>query len=408
MHLFSRAFILVVLVLVPGAFLNAQNTGYLPSPSTFPLFRPSTDLGEGYYSNLPLRLSVFTAVGYDDNVFAQHSNQRGSGFTELSLIVGSHIGNERTRLDAELATGLDFYWDRPGRSIDPNISLTLSLSHQLSPRAYLTFNDYFSYAAEPNLQLGVGVTNRVSNYFYTANTLAFGYQWTPRFSTVTSYTANVLYYDNSSIGNSINRLENLIAQQFRFLVLPTVTAVAEYRFGYIDYFSNSGLNSYSNYALGGADLTLSSRLALSFRAGAEFIHYERQQPGQQQDLVDPFVESTLTYQYQPGSDLEWYNRYGVEQSDLGQGYRRTYRTGLKISHRAGERLRLVGAIYYSYNEYVNPSFTENVLDLNLGVTYQINRAFALTAGYTFERDFSDVITRDYYRDRVYLGAIVAF
>ena len=41
-----------------------------------------------------------------------------------------------------------------------------------------------------------------------------------------------------------SRLENLIGQQFRFLVLPTVTAVAEYRFGYIDYFSNSGLNSY--------------------------------------------------------------------------------------------------------------------------------------------------------------------
>ena len=70
MHLLSRAFILVVLVLVPGAFLNAQNTGYLPSPSTFPLFRPNTDLGEGFYSNLPLRLSVFTAVGYDDNIFA--------------------------------------------------------------------------------------------------------------------------------------------------------------------------------------------------------------------------------------------------------------------------------------------------------------------------------------------------
>src|ERR1700731_3783058 len=165
MHLLSRAFILVVLVLVPGAFLNAQNTGYLPSPSTFPLFRPSTDLGDGFSTNLPLPLSVFTAVGYDDNVFAQHRNQRGSGFTELSLIVGSPIGNQRTRLDAELATGLDFYWDRPGRSIDPNISLTLSFSHQLSPRAYLTFNDYLSYASEPNLQLGVVSVNQVSNYF---------------------------------------------------------------------------------------------------------------------------------------------------------------------------------------------------------------------------------------------------
>jgi Putative beta-barrel porin 2 len=403
-----RPFILVLLLLAPSTLLHAQNTGYLPTPASFPLFRPSTDLGEGFYTNLPLRLSVFTAVGYDDNIFAQHSDRKGSGFTEASLIVGSHIGNQRTRLDAELSTGLDFYWDRAGRSIDPNISLNLSFSHQLTPRAYITFRDYLSYTAQPNLQLGVGATNQVSNYFYTSNTLAFGYQWTPRFSTVTSYTANLLYYDKSSIGDALNRLENLIGQQFRFLVVPTVTAVAEYRFGYIDYFSNSGLNSYSNYALGGADLTLGPRLALSFRAGAEFVHYEQQQPGQQQDLTDPFAESTLTYQYQPGAYLEWYNRYGVEQSDLGVGYRRTYRTGLKISHRAGAKLQMVGAVYYSYNEYVNPSFSENVLEVNLGVTYQINRAFALTAGYTFERDFSDVTTRDYYRDRAYLGVLFAF
>jgi hypothetical protein len=52
--------------------------------------------------------------------------------------------------------------------------------------------------------------------------------------------------------------------------------------------------------------------------------------------------------------------------------------------------------------------TENVLDLNVGLTYQINRALAAGAGYTFERDFSDEITRDYYRNRVYLGLSFTF
>jgi hypothetical protein len=407
MQTFCRPLLPVILALSLSTLSNAQTTGYIVTPSNFPLFSPSRDLGEGVYTDVPLRVSLFTGIGYDDNIFAEHSDRRGSGYTQASINVASHIGTHRTRLDANLGLGLDYYWDRPGQSIDPNINLNLTFAHQLNPRILITFSDYLTFASQPNLQLGLG-PNQVSNYFYTSNQLGLGYQWTPRFSTLTSYSANILVYDNSSIGNSLNRLENLISQQFRFLLRPTITAVAEYRFGYIDYFSNSGMNSYSNFILGGADLTLSPRLTFGFRAGVEFRNYEKAQPGQEQDLIYPFGESTLTYQYRPGSYIEWYNRYGLEESDLGVGYRQTFRTGLKISHLFGARLRAIGAGYYSYNDYVNPSLTENVLDLNVGLTYQINRALAASTGYTFERDFSQEITRDYYRNRVYLGLSFTF
>jgi hypothetical protein len=404
----SRFFLLVVFFAGSASWLDAQTTGYVASPSNFPLFRPSTDLGEGIYTNLPFQLSLYTAIGYDDNVFAQHSDRTGSGFTQVSLNLASHISNERTRLDADLGLGVDAYWSRPGRSIDPNVNLNLSFSHQINPRTTLTLTSYFSWTSQPNLQLGVGSANQVSDYFYTSNQISLGYQWTPRFSTVTSYTGNLLVYDNSDVGDSLNRLENTFGQQLRFLVLPTITAVAEYRFGYVDYFSNDHLNSFSNFALGGAEISLSRRLTFGFRAGGEFRHYEEAQAGQQQDLAYPYAESTLTYLYRPDSYVEWYNRYGLEESDLGGGYRRTFRTGLKVNHLFGKRLRLIGAIYYSYNDYANPSFTENVLDLNLGVTYQFTRALALSAGYTFERDFSDILSRDYYRNRAYSGLLFAF
>jgi hypothetical protein len=403
-----RALFLLVIVLTSSSLLRAQSSFYLASPINLPLFRPSSDLDQGVYRNLPFQVSAFTAIGYDDNVVAQHSNRIGSGFTEAALNLGTHLGGERTKLDANLGFGVDLYWNRPGRSVDPNIGLNLSFSHELTPRASVTLTDYLSFTSQPNLQLGVSVVNQVTNYFYTANVLAFTYRWTPRLSTVTSYTANVLAYDQSNIGNSLNRLENIIGQQFRFLALPTVAAVGEYRFEYIDYFSNTGQNAYANLVLGGADLTLSPRLTFNFRAGGEFRHYEHAQPGQQQDPAEPFAESTFRFRYRRGSYVEWYNRYGIEESDLGSGFRRTYRTGLKISHSVTGRLLLVGAAYYSHNDYVNPSFTEDVLDLNAGLSYRINRTLALTGGYTFERDFSGETTRDYYRNRVYLGLSLAF
>jgi hypothetical protein len=101
---------------------------------------------------------------------------------------------------------------------------------------------------------------------------------------------------------------------------------------------------------------------------------------------------------------------GLEQSDEGQSYyRNTFRTGVKISHRIGEKIRAVAAAYYSHNEYRGSSpFTENLVEANLELTYQITRKLQLSAVYTLTRDFSDLLSRDYIRNRIYCGASYAF
>ena len=323
----SRAVLLICLATYLQTPGSAQIVGYTSPFVDVPVFRPSPNIGEGTFANLPFQVGLFTSIGYDDNVFLQHSDRRGSGITEAAIDLSSHIGNQRTMFDLDLSPGIDYYWDRPGRSVDPNIRLTLSLLHQINPRAYIAVSDFATYTAQPNYQYGIGSPVSVLDYLYNSTTVSFGYQWNPRLSTVTSYTGGVLYYENSALGNLLNRIDNIWAEQFRFLVLPRITAVAEYRFEYVDYFSNSILNSYTNYALGGLDLTLSPRLTFTFRAGAEFRDYNQQIVGVQKDLTGPFVESTLVYRYRPNSYLEWYNRYGIEESDIGTGYRRTFQIG---------------------------------------------------------------------------------
>jgi Putative beta-barrel porin 2 len=404
----SRFIPLLYLAFCLTSFGSAQIVGYTSPYADVPVFRPSPNIDQGAFSNLPFQVGIFTSVGYDDNIFLQHSGQRGSGITEAAVDLSSHIGNERTMFDLDLSPGFDYYWDRPGRSIDPNIRLTLSFLHRLNPRAYLAVSDFFTYTAQPNYQYGIGSPISVLDYVYDSTTVSFGYQWTPRFSTVTSYTGGLLYYENSGLGKLLDRLDNIFSEQFRFLVLPRITAVAEYRFEYVDYFFNDILNSYTNYALAGLDLIVSPRLTFTFRAGAEIRNYMQQIAGIQNDLTGPFVESTLVYRYRPNSYLEWYNRYGIEESDIGTGYRKTYRTGLQISHAFGERLNLLASAYYAHNQYVEPSFEENVLNVNIGLTYRLRKSLTLSAGYTFDRDFSAITLRDYYRDRVYVGLLFTF
>jgi Putative beta-barrel porin 2 len=364
-----------------------------------PLFRSSTGADEGVFTSRPIQLSLYTAVGYDDNVFASHSDRVGSGLSTFAVNLASHLGNERTRFDFGASLGFDYYWDKPGKTVTPDLGLNLKFTHQLTPRLALAITSYASFVSEPDLRSGVSPVTGDGNYFYTTNTIALAYQWTPRFSTVTSYTANFFIYEASPFGDTLDRWESLVSQQFRLQIVPTVTAVAEYRFGYIDYFHNN-LNSYSNFALVGADVDLSARLSFEFRAGAEFRDYESSLYG---SLIDPYFESTLTYLYQPESSIQWYNRYGFEEPNLSTGYRSTFRTGLRIVHALAGRTRLFGGIYYSHDNYHQPTFSENTLEIDVGLSYQLTRSLQLSAGYSFERDFSPIVDRDYYRDRVFLG-----
>src|SRR5689334_14721445 len=133
MRIFDR-FLVVAAASLLGTVtaVHAQNLGVtLPGSAT--LFRPRTDLEEGPFSHLPFRVSIYGNVGYDDNVYDTHSDRQGSGFNSLGLILESHAGNERTRLEGILSAGFVAYWDRSGRPIAPDISLSLDFTHQLNP-----------------------------------------------------------------------------------------------------------------------------------------------------------------------------------------------------------------------------------------------------------------------------------
>jgi Putative beta-barrel porin 2 len=378
----------------------------LTVPGRLTLYRPITGTYQGEFIQRPLTLSLGASIGYDDNVNTAHDNRVGSGYTAPRVDIASSIGSERTRLKADLRLGFTGYWDIPGQALEPDISFDLTFTHQFSPRLVLGFSSYTTYQGQPNFALGIGKTTNVGNYVYSTNSVVLGYQWTERFSTATSYTLSAIYYESSAIGTSSNQLEHVIAQQFRYLVLPTVAAAAEYRFNYEQYI-NTNFNSYSHFVLVGADFTLTPRLQFAFRAGAEF----------QTDLfhggtspTSPYFESTLTYAYRPNSFIQWYNLYDLERSDVDTAKtKNVYRTGLKVLHSFGARLQLGGGLYYSYNHNATQSsFDEHQIEATATASYELTRAWTIQGGYTFSDVLSDITSRSYYRNRVFLGAAFTF
>ncbi len=402
MHKTSWLFATAALCIISG-YTSAQDLS-LSRPGSLDFASPVSGDGEWIFTGLPFKTTTYATFGYDDNLFTSHTDQVGSAYDELGLNANVNVGNDRTQLTGSGQAGFDAYWQRPGSKVDPNIKFDLNFNHQFNERTVVTLDSILTYQAQPDVIAGVGVLNEVGNYLYSQNRLSVGFQWTPRIATFTNYSFNVLNYDSPSLGEYNDRIEQLISEEIRYLLLPNAIAVLQYQYGYEDYVRESVSSSQSHTFLIGADLTPNPRLTFSFRGGAE-LRYEIAES----DLF-PYAETTLNYKLRPEATVEWYNRYGLEESDvMTQGYRKTYRTGLKLTDRVGAKTDVSAAIYYANSEYAGPlTFTENTVDAELSGSYALTRKFSITTGYSFIRDSSALSTRTYSHSRVNAGFSYSF
>lgn len=400
---------------------------------------------------------VFTSdarFGYDDNTLSQPDsvtftqfnpatgkNQKvtsdvdtsGSTFVNFTLGGTYRAANPRTTLTIGADVGVNYYFDRPGREYDINGGLTVAFAYRATPRLLLEATSFNSYQSEPdfgasNLTGFTGASavsgsvpgsssQRNGDFFYTTDRFAATYQFTQRISTVTAYNLVAFAYSDDPYSTVQDRAEHYFTQDFRYLIKPTLTLIGEYRFGYIDYF-NVRNDSYSNFALVGADYSFSPRFRFTGRAGAEFREYVDQPVGGDEE-TSPYVEAALTYDLATTRHLSLTGRYGIEQGDLtavAATTRRAYRIGASYDQAITPKLSIYLGVYFSDSEYNAPSvidvlsnnvvpgdFSEQSYDVGTGVRYAFNRHLSAELGYTHTSVVSDVDGRDYERNRYFGG-----
>ena len=406
-----------------------QSAGFPSTSARKPPSLGNDDIGLGLFSNIPFHVTVTVRGGYDDNIFTTSDSSQGSAFVNGSINLTYDFGSPRTRLSLQLGGGITDYFDRPGQNEpDYNGYLGLSLRHLFSQRLILQITAYASYQAEPDFSVGTGFNRRSGNYFYTSDRFALTYLWTPRFSTVTNYTFGARLYDNTGVtgvGSFENRIENTFANEFRLLIWPTTTVVAEYRIQFVSY-QSADTEAFSQYILAGFNHSFSPRLHFSYRGGVQIRSLDSTQviPGIPPFIpsttihtssvsLSPFFETTATYAIGQQTSLTWTNRYGIEEPDIpGQPGRTTYRTGLDANHKWTPRISSRLAIFYSHDHYgpqsVTPGFDEDSIDAALSLRYAITRYLGISAGYNHTEVITDIELRGYSRNRFYGGFDLTF
>lgn len=371
--------------------------------------------GTGHFAALPFHVTATVRGGYDDNTLTTAVNRQSSYFTSADIGLSYDFGNSRTRLSLTSGVGVTYYFDRPGRDYDYNANLSLAVTHKATPRLTLSASALATYQAEPDFSLNIGTNRQSGNFFYTSDRVTAAYQWAPKFSTATSYTFAAVKYENSAIGFSEDRIENTFGNEFRFLLLPTTTAVAEVRFQIVSY-EDIARDSTSEFLLAGVDHSFNPRFNISLRGGVEFRQIENSD-----DRTSPYFEGTLNYSLGRRTSVSWTNRYALEQPDVvGAATRETFRTGLQVKYGITPRLSSSLGFFYQHDENkgstqngllaggASDNFAEDSFSLSLGAAYQITRYLSVDAGYSWSEVYSEIALREYSRNRYYLGLSATF
>jgi hypothetical protein len=369
-----------------------------------------TKVGVGKFFKLPFHISISVRGGYDDNVSTQAFNREGSAFANANVELTYNFGSTRTQLNLATNFGITEYSNQSqdtGSDYNPN--LRLSLTHKVSPRLTLVGNAYVTYQQQPAFTEFIGLNHRSGSFFLTSDKVTAAYQWAPRFSTVASYSFVALAYDDSSVGEFEDRTEHYFGNEFRFLVLPTTSLVAEYRFGIIAYANSSAFtrDSTAHFFLGGVDHSFSPRISVSARGGVEIRDYDNFGV-----RADPYFEGTLLYALGPHLSMSWTNRYSLEEPDVpGAPSRTTFRTSLNARYKLTARTISNLTVFWQHDDnagqvssfFVSPPFTEDTFSVTFSLNYAINRNWGVELGYDFADVESDIVFRHYYRNRFYGG-----
>ena len=330
-----------------------------------------------------LTLSTSVVGGYNDNVNAatgaSTSSTGGSGslYTSDNASLSYTFGTPRTHVSLTTGGGVTYYFDRPAAGYNPTGYLGLSLTHKPSERMTLSLSVFASYQSQPDLSTNLGSNQQLGSFIHSNDTVSLAYSWTPRFSTVTSYTLDLLNYF-SSAGSLLNRMDDTFGEQFRYLLWPTTAGVAEYRYKIIDY-ESAPLDSTTHFLLAGLDHTFTPRLNGTFRGGVELRSSESN--GFQ---ASPYFQSALTYILHNGFVI-WTNSYSIEESNtVGVSSAPAFRTGLTLNYGLTRRLSGNLALFYvsgGNQSGGTSSSSGNTIDISPSLRYLITRRLSANAGY---------------------------
>lgn len=358
----------------------------------------------------PFIINMSVRGEFDDNVNTAVDGQEDAAFfinIRPSIKYTKNLDN--TQLELGYTFGFKQYFEREGDDEEDFSHLfQASINHRFNERFSVSASNRFSFDQEDSLSQG-GIVRRVGGDRIRNNfNLSGAYDWTERFNTLTSYNNELLHYFDRPASTVNNYMSHRVSQQFRFNASSKTTPFANYVFETTDY-ENIARDRDEHLALVGVDHFLLENWLVSGQVGAEFTLYDS---SQFDDSIGPYGSLSTTWNYLDSSNVSGSYTYGTTNTDNGNFASSLAHTmSATLTHYFTEKFSVGLRGSYQLADFetsqafagTTRDVTEHTITAGINARYEFTNYLSADAGYTYSEVISDTNSREYDRNRVYIG-----
>jgi hypothetical protein len=379
-------------------------------------------------SSVPVAWSIGIDAIWDDNTTPGGISDGDETFSLNPYIGMSFVSiTPQTTLDVYARLGAIYYIDEPQgagtEDFNGQVRLSADLTHRFNERLRFTSRNYLAYELEPEYSHGFASSRQSGEYLYWQTDNSIGYRWTERFATYTGIQLTGLDYD--SVANS-DRFTWTAYNQFRYQLSPQSVLTSSYRYSET---TSDGLasDSSSQYFLVGLEHRFSPNTIAVLNAGAQL----RDTNGiGGSSATSPYLELAVRSQVNTQFNVSAFVRYGFENYDnvvtpkstpaIPAEYdeRLTLRVGVTSEYQISPSLSVFGGINLINTSFEGgrrlgttvpvPDASETLLNAYVGASLKLTEYLYGTMTYNFTNSSSDILARDYDRNRISVGLRAEF
>ncbi len=387
----------------------------------------------------PWSVSASLRGFYDDNVNSQSgANKQSSTGMEISPSVDFGVAGEQSSFDV----GYDFmarYYEKAVNGSSDHSDFThkinLTATHAFSERMRMNASELFVVGQEPDF-LSQGATistpQRISgNNYRNYASVGGNFQATSLLGLGASYNNTIVDYEDQgdeSLSSSLDRMEHEVGFNAQWTLSQQTAGLLGVVFGRTEHSSSDFIDvansilaerrdSRSLVINGGLQHEFSSQLSGTFLVGGQRVEFPNDPTSETK--WSPWVQSSLTYQYQTQTKLDCGFSYNRSVSDVVAAnsatsfVQDTETASLygSVTHEIAQHLTGNGSIRYQSAKFNGSNYDgqkDNFLLLGLGLAYDFNPNLAGNIGYNFDDLSSDIAGRNFDRNKFYVGVTATY
>lgn len=396
---------------------------------------------------------------YDDNITSVPdvpgvSSPTESAGVEISPSVDYGFAGDQTSFNVGYTFTARYFDKNPGRADKSDYThvFDADLSHAFNPRLSLSADESFVIGQEPDLLRDPASTQRIDgDNIRNFAGINLDLELTRLVGLSVGYNNSIYDYDDETAGltgtivtgpsNSglYDRMEHSLRLDTRWKLSPQTTGIIGYTYGQNGFTGDEAIagdttvapglpggvvmsdfrDSRSHTVYGGAQHVFNANFSGTITVGAQRTEYINDPAGESE--WNPYVQGSVNYLYQTTTSFDAGVRYSRtaanEAGGGGTAFVRDTATAVvygSVRQELASKLFLTANATLQHSTYNAPNsvvFDDQSFlfyQLGLDLSYEFNQNLSGHIGYNHDQMKSDLINRDYERNRVYMGVTAGF